>query len=65
MQKEGIKQSRPYLIPKEAESLAELEVVEVVLLDEGDPDDVETSEQPAAPRRLLVRDGLGLVHLKI
>ena len=57
-------QAKIYLVPKEAESLAELEVVEVVLLDEGDPDDVEAGEQPASPRGLLVGDGLCLVHLK-
>ena len=40
--------------------LAELEVLEVVMLDEGLAGDIETREQPAPPRALLVGHWLAL-----
>ena len=52
-----------YLVPEEAESLAELEVLEVVLLHERDPDCIQAGEQPTAARSLLVRDRLHFVDL--
>lgn len=54
------------LVPEEEVPLRELEVVDVQLLHEGDPDDVEGGEDPAPARVLLVGDGLPLVlHLVV
>ena len=49
-----------YLVPVEEVGLAELEVLEVVMLDEGLAGDIETREQPAPPRALLVGHWLAL-----
>ena len=48
------------LVPVEEVGLAELEVLEVVMLDEGLAGDIETREQPAPPRALLVGHWLAL-----
>ena len=53
-----------HLVPEEQVRLAELEIVNVVFLHEGNSDRVEGGEEPAASRSLLVRHGLCLVHLK-
>lgn len=50
-------------VPVEEVGLTELEVLQVVMLDEWLPRDIESREQPAPARALLVGDGLHLVHL--
>ena len=43
--------------------LTEFEVLQVVMLDKRLPRHIESSEQPAAARALLVGDRLHLLHL--
>lgn len=45
------------LVPEEKVGLRELELVEVVLLHQGNAEDVGASEEPAAPALPLVGDG--------
>lgn len=53
-----------HLIPEEEVALAELEVVDVLLLGEGHPHGVQAGKDPAPPRAALVRHRLHLVDLK-
>ena len=54
------------LIPVEEVSLTELQVLQVVLLDEGLPGHIKAGKQPAPSRTLLVCDRLALsLHLLV
>ena len=61
--REAREKSFAHLVPEEEVGLAELKVLEVLGLGEGDPDAVEGGKEPATSRTLLVGDGLDLVHL--
>ena len=52
------------LVPEEKVTLAELEVVQVVLLHERDPHGIQGSEEPTAPGTLLVGHRFHLVNLE-
>ena len=53
------------LIPEEEVGLAELELLEVVGLHEGDPHGVEAREEPTTSGLFLIRQRFDFVDLKI